>query len=187
VIGASIVVGTGMRSILAPSAVLDVRGRVLRARQARGGELELAPVDHDRRAREPVVLSRVVDVRVRVRVEDPAHVFHRHAVERELVLEPLLLARVADHPEPRHDLGARRAGVDEDGIVTAEDQVRPGLRPRDDAHVVGEDEEARLDVDVHQVEHLDLVLHRHSSAPERNRGARAITNAGSVAALVSCS
>ena len=145
------------RRVQAVDVVLDVLGRVLRAHQAGGRELELAPGHHHRRRGEAIVLAGVVDVRMRV--QDPADVAETDAVPGQLALEPLLLGRVADHAQAPHDLRARRAGVHEDRIASAEQQVRPGLRPRDDAHLVREHEEARLDVDVHQIEQLDLVAH----------------------------
>jgi hypothetical protein len=45
--------------------------------------LVLPPHHHDRGVQEPLVLARVVDVRV----QDPADVVHAHAGARELVLE----------------------------------------------------------------------------------------------------
>ena len=78
----------------------------------------------------------------------------------ELAPQGHLLRHDARHPERLHDLRMARARVDEDRLgVGAEDQVAPRLHARADAHVAGEHEEARLELDVDQVEHLDLVGH----------------------------
>src|SRR3990172_6523999 len=50
-------------------------------------------------------------------------------------------------------------------FIGPEEQVAPGLHARDLPHVAGEDEEARLELDVDQVEQLDLVGHG-TSLPE---------------------
>src|SRR5262249_60742388 len=98
-----------------------------------------------------------------VRVQDEARVLGPEAMRRELVLELLLFADPAGHAEPLHDLGARRSGVDKDGIVTAQDERAPGLRTRLLPHVARENQEARLELDVDQVEKIDLECHRCTS------------------------
>src|SRR2546422_5981 len=55
--------------------------------------------------------------------------------------------------------GAVGPGADEDGVAPAEDQVPPRGRPRRDAHVAAEDEKARFELDVDQVEDFDLERH----------------------------
>ena len=99
-------------------------------------------------------------VDVVVRVQDPADVVDLDPVPRELTPKRHLLRHDPGHPECLHDLGMARAGVDEDRLgVGAEDQVAPCLHARADPHVAGEHEEARLELDVDQIEHLDLVCH----------------------------
>ena len=137
--------------------VLHVLGRVLAAHDPGGRVLELAPVRDHRRLREAVVLPRVVDVVMGV--EDPPHVVVLQAETGELVLHRHLLGDDARHPEALHDLRVARARVHEDRVVAAEDEVPPGLHPGADAHVAGEDEEARFQLDVDQVELLDLEGH----------------------------
>ena len=150
----------GTRRVQAVDVVLHVLGRVLRSHDPRGGELELAAVRDYRGVREAIVLAGVVDVVVRV--HDPADVVALQAVQLELRVEALPLLDVPRHPEPPHDLRARRSRVHEDGVVAAEYQVAPRLRPDDAPELASEDEERTLDVDVHQVEHLDLVRRRHA-------------------------
>lgn len=95
-----------------------------------------------------------------VRVQDPAHVADLDAVLRELAAQGHLLRHDARHPERLHDLRVARAGVDEDRLrVGAEDEIAPRLHARPDAHVAGEYEETRFELDVDQIEHLDLVGH----------------------------
>ena len=47
------------------------------------------------------------------------------------------------------------------GSVASEDQIRPRLRADDGPELACEDEEGTLDVDVHEIEHLDLVGRCH--------------------------
>ena len=142
--------------------MLHVLGRVLPAHEPRCRELELTPVHHYRgRHREALVLTGVVDVGVRV--QDVADVPELHPEAPELVLETLLLADGARHVEPTHDLRVASACVDENGVVAAEDQVAPGRSLGADAHVVGEHEETRLELDVDERQDLDLEGHRPTS------------------------
>src|SRR6266511_1264432 len=78
---------------------------------------------------------------------------------RELVLETLLALDEASHAKPREDLRVGDARVDEDRIVTSEDQVAPALRPRHLADLVRQHKETGLGLDVDQVEESDLVRH----------------------------
>jgi hypothetical protein len=114
--------------------------------------------------REVVVLARVVDVQMRV--QNPAHVLRLETVLRELCLEHLLLADPALHPEAVHDLRVGGARVDENRGVAAEDQVAEGRHPEANAHVLAEDEEARVELDVDQRQDFDLkTMDPSSSSP----------------------
>jgi hypothetical protein len=148
--------------------VLDVLRGVLAAHDSGGRVLELTPVrDHGLPHRELGVLARVVDVVMCV--EDPADVADLHAVPRQLASDRHLLRDDSSHAEPLHDLRVAGACVDNDRVeLGAEDEVAPGLHPGADPHVAGEDEEARLELDVDQIEHLDLVGHRGSLLSRRS-------------------
>src|SRR5712692_2430521 len=97
-----------------------------------------------------------------MRVQNPAHVLRLETVLRELCLEHLLLADPALHPEAVHDLRVGGARVDENRGVAAEDQVAEGRHPKANAHVLAEDEEARVELDVDQRQDLDLKTHGFS-------------------------
>ena len=141
--------------------MLDVLGGILLAHQARDGELQLTPVDHDRRPdREAVVLAGVIDVQVGV--QDPPDVIGRQVELRELVLQLHLLGHVPGHAQPLHDSGVAGAGVDEDGLLPAEDQEPECRDPLPYPHVAPEHQETGLDVDVDEAEKLDLQGHANS-------------------------
>src|SRR5712691_905323 len=97
-----------------------------------------------------------------MRVQNPAHVLRLETVLRELCLEHLILADPALHPEAVHDLRVGGARVDENRRVSAEDQVAEGRHPEANAHVLAEDEEARVELDVDQRQDLDLKTHGSS-------------------------
>ena len=148
----------GARGVQPVDVVLDVLRRILLAHQAGDRVLELLALHDDgRRHREPVVLPRVVDVVVGV--QDVADVLGLETVLCELIFQLLLLADPAGHAEPLHDLRVGRTGVHEDGVVAAQDERAPGLRPGLLPHVAGQNQEARLELDVDQVEELYLESH----------------------------
>src|SRR5439155_14218526 len=106
-------------------------------------------------------LAGVVDVSVGM--QDVAHVPELQPETPELVLEALLLAHRAGHVKPAHDLRVASARVHENRVVAAEDQIAPGRSLGADAHVVGEHEETRLELDVDERQDLDLESHRPTS------------------------
>src|SRR3954454_1720434 len=147
------------RVVQAVDEVLDVGRRVLLAHQARGGVLELAPVDDHRGAvhRELVVVARVVDVQVRV--QDVADVLHLQPVLVELLLHALAVAPPALHAEVAHDGRIGEAGVDDDRRLAAEDEEAERRHLLPPAGILGEDEEARVELDVAEVEDLHFETH----------------------------
>ena len=139
--------------------VLDVLGRILLAHQPGYRMLELATIDdHRRRARETIVLSRVIDVEVGM--QNPPNVLRRQSEGGELVLEHLLFGDPPLHAEPVHDLRALRPGVDHDRIVAAEDEEAEGGRLHAHPHVSSEHQKARIELDVDEVQELDFERHR---------------------------
>src|SRR5919201_5704184 len=94
-----------------------------------------------------------------MRVEDPTDVVQLEAVQRELALDLHLVGDRPDHAESGHDLRVHRAGVDEDRVVAAEDEEPPRLADDAFAHPAAEAKEARVELDVDQVEQLDLIRH----------------------------
>src|SRR5439155_22094584 len=150
--------------VQAVDEMLDVFGGILLAHQTRYRVLELAAVDdHRRRVGEAVVLTGVVDVQVRV--QNPAHVLRRKAEVGELRLEHLLFRDPALHAEPVHDLRALRAGVDHDRVLAAEDQEAERRRFDANSHVAGQHQEARVELDVDEVQEFDLERHLFTLHP----------------------
>ena len=153
-------------SVEAVDQVLDVLRRVLRAHETGDRVLQLAAVDRDGGGvREEVVLARVVDVEMGV--QDVADVAHLDPVPGERVVQNLLAGLDPAHPEPFHDLDVPVSGVHEDQVRPAGDQVRKGGHPRDPSGVARQHQEARVELDVPDVENLDL--HAHASLLEPSR------------------
>jgi hypothetical protein len=155
--------------------VLHVGRRILLPHEAGDGVLQLAAVDDHRGRvhREVVVVAGVVDVQVRV--QDVAHVVHPHPVALELPLHPLPVAPPALHAQVAHDRRVAEARVDDHRRLAARDEEpeRRDLLPA--AGVLSQHEEARVQLDVAQVEHLDLEAHvvslRARTAPSLRRAA----------------
>ena len=139
--------------------MLDVGRGVLLAHQARDRVLELAAVDDDGGPvhRELVVVAGVVDVQMGV--QDVADVLHLEAVLGELLLHALLVAPPAGHAEVAHDRRVAEARVDDDRRLAAGDEE---AERRDLLRLSGlerEHEEARVELDVAQVEDLHFETH----------------------------
>ena len=81
---------------------------------------------------------------------------------RELVLDHVLVELEAPHAEALHDLVRAIAGVDHDRVGAPEDE-EPERRDAARAPAVApEHEEARFELDVAVVEHLDFERHGRS-------------------------
>jgi hypothetical protein len=143
--------------------VLHVGRRVLLAHQAGDGVLELAAVDHHGRPvhREVRVVAGVVDVQMGV--QDVAHVLHLQPVLLELALHPLAVAPPALHAEVAHDRRLAEARVDHDRRLPADDEEAERRHLLPAPGILCEDEEARVQLDVAQVEDLHLETHVVSS------------------------
>lgn len=114
----------------------DVGLGILRQHPARDRLVQLAPVDDDGGVRrEHIVRAGMVDVQLPV--QDAAHIAHPDAVFLKLPLDHVLVELRASHPQQDHDRIVAVAGIDEDRILSAEDQkpqsgtrrVRPQSRP----------------------------------------------------------
>jgi len=108
-------------------------------------------------------------VNVQVGVEDPPDVGLVQPMPGELLVEPLVAAVETLHPEVAHDLGAAKAGVDQNRRLAAQDQEAEHRHLNAEAAVVPKHEEARLKLDVAQVEHLDLNAHTRSYSSRREQ------------------
>jgi hypothetical protein len=130
----------------------------LLAHQPGHRELQLAAVDdHDGVHRELRVLAGVIDVQMGV--QDEPNVGLLHPMLGELLLHALLAVVEALHPQVAHDLGMAESRIDDDrGLTAADQKPEYGYLDRHPA-VVPQDEEARLEFDVPQVEDLDLKTH----------------------------
>ena len=147
------------RVVQAVDEVLDVGRGVLLAHQARDRVLELAAVDDDGRPvhRELVVVAGVVDVQMGV--QDVADVLHLEAVLGELLLHALLVAPPAGHAEVAHDRRIAEARVDDDRGLAAGDEEAERRHLLRLSGLERQHEEARVELDVAQVEDLHFETH----------------------------
>ena len=138
--------------------MLDIGLGILRMHETRDGAFQLTAVHHDRRIhREMIILAGMIDVRVRV--ANIADIADFHAVARELVLDHVLVVLQTAHSERFHDRVVTIAGIDDDRILPAKDQKaidRHTFRP---PAAATQHEEARLQLDIAEVQHFDFQRH----------------------------